>query len=343
MEPGVESSSLRSVFDRCQSEFYRLEDSSGPDVQREATKTLGDFEKCRQLIDTAGIFSPNEELEDISTGQLRYLLVTYYIGELHTKIGESRLRHAQETVKYLRTFLRRCEQYKLVDKEDLKAIHGEGSTDSNARRMEKISRAKREKQVEKQLQELLSKQQKAQNLNAKGYLTKPKEDDDDEDDEDTREIMLAIIKSSIYKGITSLDMNEQEFSMLLQIEKEKQKHGGQLPPEPPRQAPFKNFTIHPNTREEVYRDVFKIVNPATMTPEQWAEEQMALGLLPTPEGAAKAQAENDQKEREKKEKEYDEDEDEVDKKTMKDRNWADWKDEHPYGEGNKNDHYFRRG
>ena len=40
----------------------------------------------------------------------------------------------------------------------------------------------------------------------------------------------------------------------------------------------------PTTRESAYRDVFKMSNPWSMTPEQWAEEQMELGLLPTPEG-----------------------------------------------------------
>ena len=43
------------------------------------------------------------------------------------------------------------------------------------------------------------------------------------------------------------------------------------------------------------------------------------------------------KESKKKEKE------ESDEEVLKARAWDDWKDDHPKGEGNKNDHYFKRG
>ena len=38
----------------------------------------------------------------------------------------------------------------------------------------------------------------------------------------------------------------------------------------------------------------------------------------------------------------DEREEDTDAQTLKDRQWADWKDENPRGQGNKNDHYFKR-
>jgi len=42
-------------------------------------------------------------------------------------------------------------------------------------------------------------------------------------------------------------------------------------------------------------------------------------------------------------KKKEEEDEQTDEETLKARAWDDWKDEHPRGEGNKNDNYFKRG
>jgi len=345
MESDSENVSLRSFFESLQEKFYRFnEDSVSKNSQEEIYQIIQNFLKCQQMIYKLAIFSPNEELEDVSTTNLRYLLVHYYIGELYSKLSESRILYSRESLKHLQVFLLACDQLKLVNKEDRGSIKHDPSKkeDANAKRMQKISRFKREKESKKALQELLEKNKNTYTKKANGYITRVKEDEDEDEDDDSRKILLAVIQSAILKALTSIDMNLQELEMLVAIEKKKDENGGRLPVEPPKPAPFKNFTIMPESREQAYRDVFRMVNPATMTPEQWAEEQMALGLLPTPEGAQKAMEEGKKAEKEKKEREMDELEEDTDAKTLKDRNWDDWKDDHPRGALNKNDHYFKR-
>jgi immunoglobulin-binding protein 1 len=85
-------------------------------------------------------------------------------------------------------------------------------------------------------------------------------------------------------------------------------------------------------REELRKKVFNPTNLPTMTVEEWAELQMENGLLPSPGSQPPQQ--------EKKKKELTAEEEEA--KRLKDSRFDDWKDENPKGDGNKNDHYFKR-
>eukprot|EP01116_Phalansterium_solitarium_P015776 TRINITY_DN3518_c0_g1_i1.p1 TRINITY_DN3518_c0_g1~~TRINITY_DN3518_c0_g1_i1.p1 ORF type:complete len:137 (+),score=23.03 TRINITY_DN3518_c0_g1_i1:465-875(+) len=135
---------------------------------------------------------------------------------------------------------------------------------------------------------------------------------------------------------------KQEIEMLEQVEKMKREQGGRLrmaPPEPrgpaPKPVTITREMIMQSKRIQLQQQVFQPghILP-TMTPEQWAEEQMRLGLLPSP-GDAPPEPPN-----KKEEDEFDEDELEADRR--KKSAWDDWKDDNPKGAGNKNDHYFKR-
>lgn len=46
------------------------------------------LQRCEVLIEKLGVFSANEEVEDIATGDLKYLLVPGYLGDLQSETDE---------------------------------------------------------------------------------------------------------------------------------------------------------------------------------------------------------------------------------------------------------------
>jgi len=333
------SRSLGQWFNLAQEKYQILESSVGGDVQSNVSEAIIDFQRVRELVDKLRVFSANEELEDIGTNDLRYILTDYYLGELYSKIVDSsfRIQNLKASKNAFTAYLNQCESLNLISKEDLKVIHS--SVNSETDRAQKIARFKREKFARTQLDDMLKKKRKTKKDNGRGYITKNSDEDDTDDEEQQRSVTLLLIEVAVYKAIESLELTRQELEMLQEVQQIKQDNNGKLP-EPPKHPPFKNVVILPTTREQKYQEVFKRTNVATMTPEEWADEQMRLGFLPTPEGAKKAQEEQTKKQKEAKEKE---DTEEVyDMKTWKDRDMDEFKESHPRGSGNKNDHYFRR-
>ncbi len=183
--------------------------------------------------------------------------------------------------------------------------------------------------------------QQKQKGKKEGYISgTDKSTIDDEDEELARKIYLKEISVTIIKAMENFEYNQQEVDMLEQVAKLKEKHGGKLPPpEPPKEAPFKPFTLVSDQfmkKEMVKQGVFKPHwNLPTMTPEEWAEDQIAKGLLPGPNS-------NPTPPKKEEEKSLKQEEEELDQKSEKDRKFDDWKDTHPTGWGNKNDNYFKR-
>ncbi len=69
------------------------------------------------MVERVGMFSSNEQLEDISTSSLKYILLPYYASLVHTALGThiqdpgtqaNALRHA---LVYLERFTSTCTQY----------------------------------------------------------------------------------------------------------------------------------------------------------------------------------------------------------------------------------------
>jgi immunoglobulin-binding protein 1 len=67
-ESGV---SLRELFSSAKAKQEEL-DSGAAGHQEMLQSTISAFEECRNLISKLAIFSPNEEIEDISTPNLQY-------------------------------------------------------------------------------------------------------------------------------------------------------------------------------------------------------------------------------------------------------------------------------
>jgi immunoglobulin-binding protein 1 len=67
--------SIRTLFRSAESKRDAVEtsrDSSSSTYRENLAAAIATFEECRQLADRLSLFSPNETLEDIATGDLQY-------------------------------------------------------------------------------------------------------------------------------------------------------------------------------------------------------------------------------------------------------------------------------
>eukprot|EP01117_Protostelium_nocturnum_P007341 TRINITY_DN2627_c0_g2_i1.p1 TRINITY_DN2627_c0_g2~~TRINITY_DN2627_c0_g2_i1.p1 ORF type:complete len:249 (-),score=118.86 TRINITY_DN2627_c0_g2_i1:37-783(-) len=236
------------------------------------------------------------------------------------------------------SFLNQCERLALLHSEDIEIFHREVKQTKNMRE-EKIARFKREKQLNEQLNQLNKNRKDVQKQIDNGYIVSQSTEEEDtefDDEEKQRELYLLLIKLATLKSMEELAATESEEDMLVQIEKMKASNGGKLAKEEKPKEKFQNFTLLPSDavkREQLKKNVFKPGYPLpTMTVEEWADQQMELGLLPSP---GQQPTNNNQKKKEKTDEP-------TDAEVYKSRAWDDYKDDNPKGAGNKNDNYFRR-
>eukprot|EP00929_Paragymnodinium_shiwhaense_P062268 TRINITY_DN31092_c0_g1_i1.p1 TRINITY_DN31092_c0_g1~~TRINITY_DN31092_c0_g1_i1.p1 ORF type:complete len:390 (-),score=128.87 TRINITY_DN31092_c0_g1_i1:144-1313(-) len=282
------------------------------------------------------LFSPNEELEDIRTNDLKYLLVPYILAEVTAAQTdmEARLRALRHSIVFWQAFAADCERLKVADKGDLQAIdrEPEARLDAATKREEKIDRYKRCKDLDEKI----------------GYLfAKKKECFGDEfswgtcgafDEDMERDLVLALLRRAVASAADNLASAQQELPLLEMM----MARGGPGAPPPARPPPAeKPFIMRIQDKAElmkIYKDmVFQCPHPLpTMTIEEAAEIEMAQ-MQERQDGEAERarqqQWEQDQRFWGGRYGTQEDDDDE--KKTYKDRDWDDWKDEHPWGSGNK--------
>ncbi|GAA6029410.1 hypothetical protein JCM8097_003664 [Rhodosporidiobolus ruineniae] len=131
-----------------------------PTIQALLTSTLSDLTLANKLINHLGVLSPNETLDDISTRDLRCLLVDALQGHLCTLVrttgGEDRLNWLKRAKSHFTTYLKQVEQYEVVPPAKRDALAGPAAsvTDPARRRAGKIAQFKMEREIKETLEEL---------------------------------------------------------------------------------------------------------------------------------------------------------------------------------------------
>ncbi|KAI4991841.1 hypothetical protein ZWY2020_040227 [Hordeum vulgare] len=184
---------LPALFDRA-SHLHALASSSSLD-QEGIRKGVDLLRRCDEMVSKLGLFSSNETKEDISTANLKYLLVPYYLGEMIEQVEqEDRIPVLKASQDHL-----------------------------------KVARYKRQKAAEMKLQEIKQrKERRGRSLRATA-LSAPieagEEDDLEGDGEEEREAWLATISLSLCKAFDLVDMLKKEEEMLLAVKERKEKDG----------------------------------------------------------------------------------------------------------------------
>ncbi|KAF2396628.1 phosphatase 2A-associated protein [Trichodelitschia bisporula] len=202
---------LRSAFLEAESRRRDLEsswESSSATFQDNLAAAIALYEESLKAAREVALFSPNETLEDVNSGDLQYMLINYHLAELSTKItGGDRKAHILHARRYYEAFLKLLDSYDMLSKSDSK-LYGQyteapdmfstaSRTDAAARRETKIARFKEEKALKSKLEHLRQNPQALEN-----------------DEDALRDLHLTSISLSIYQTFQSLESIAQELHIL---------------------------------------------------------------------------------------------------------------------------------
>jgi len=284
------------------------------------------------------LFSPNEELDDINTADLKFLLVPYLLAEVTaaTRDMESRLSSLKRALVYWRAFSADCQRLQVAHADDLRAIDRspEDALDPASKREEKIDRYKRCKELDQKAAYLFSKKREVCgdefHWGAGGSF--------DEDME--RELVLALLGRAVASVPDQISSTEQELPLLEMMMARGGPGTGPIERPPPAEKPMivriqDKAELNKLYREMVFQCPYEL---PTVTLAEVAEAEMAemhereaaKFHHDRRSGADEADrwwSGDRQGAREDAEEEQ---------KIYKDRDWDDWKDDHPWGSGNKN-------
>ncbi|XP_059150330.1 immunoglobulin-binding protein 1-like [Physella acuta] len=297
-------------------------------------------ERAIQMVNDLDLFSRNEDIDEVSTNELKYMLLSAFLGYficLNTHLPRPQ---AVAKAKLCYTdFLRLMKSYNVIEHD----IHGtvlEEESDSlvpasysrtrqdlnamSAHRNNKIQRFKEKKEMEKKLAELKSQIERAH-----------------VDDEVKREFYLTQLKHWANQAIDEVDNCCLELQMLKHRE-EMTKPGAALQQAPSSSTkPFRPFIL---TKNELQKRVFGAGYPAlaTMTVDEFYEQKLKEGTLSeSVHGGHSLQEwardpDKDALAREKEDAEKEEKVERDDEELLaRARAMDDWKDEHRRGDGNR--------
>lgn len=265
-----------------------IKPTNSSEVQVEVKRSMSIFEKCTRLVSMAGMFSPNESIDEIATRDLQYLVLPAMLGTLSLKITSGDRKEIVECAEiYFKDFLQRCNDYGMSDyvfketeDEETSKVKNENKTDFQLlkemvhTRQSKIQRYQEQKDLQEKLEEYKT---NMSNLNV--------------DDDFKRKYTLTMIKIFIYKSIDEIRSIEMEKPMLEILEKMKSSEGESSKPcrTPPKSKPLRPVII---TKDDVQKAVFGLGYPSLpiMTVQEFYDKRVQDGIFPDPSKGKQAPA-----------------------------------------------------
>lgn len=336
--PAKDEICLGDIYEEIWKDYEKLEESSenvsSENVQDIVKTAIDHCYKAIEKINQLELFSDNEDVEEVTTNELKYLLIPAFIGYFTNKdTSEDRELIVKKCLDFNKNFLILCRQYSLTtfickdqDKDGKSAISlnsiDQLKSDS-VTRQQKIDRYKNQKKLEKQLQSLYSEIKKSHV------------------DEDTkREYFLKLIEKWISTSIENIESLEEEKEILNHIKKLKQSNpnGKELfEKNNNKKAKFQPFII---TKDKMQKSVFGYGYPGvpTVSVDEFYDQRVRDGIFPSASNVTKVQP-NEEEVEERREEETQEKEDKQDRDDeeaiMQARALDDYKDNHRRGWGNR--------
>jgi len=322
-------------------------------TEEDVRKAVMMLEDVTRMVSALDLFSKNEDIKEVPTAHVKFLLLPFLLGNLNAKLSsevEQRLEVIRVVQTYYMDFLRRIKDYGIIQ-HDLPAAEDEdcdrqGASKAvvlagppsrpnlakmNAEREQKLARYKEKKELEGRVKELRS-------------VVHCSETEGRLDEEAVRDFYLSLIRSSALTCLDEITSFQMEKPILAHMAKVR---SGQAPPPQPKPSeqsrrPLKPIII---TKDRVQKEVFGMgyKNLPILSIEEFYEQRVRDGWFPSAEQVKEnslmdranqdpevqlQQAEDAEAEKEKKEDEDDEEE------LARKRAWDDWKDDHKRGEGN---------
>ncbi|KAI9141141.1 TAP42-like protein [Paraphysoderma sedebokerense] len=363
------TTSLPAAFRSAQASYLDLQTSSLPSSSPQYQSLLNDalsaFNTAALLILKLSIFSPNEELDDINTSNLQYLLIDAYIGSLtlnivNPKIDRWDIVHLAQ--KHFNAFLDTIDHYGLLNHQDKAFLTARlnnafSKLPPDQQRASKINRYKQSKSIEAKLADLHSQLESFRSKTSNSSRSTANADnliDELDQEEIEREWVLTLIQSFVYKVIDDLVSVQEELPMLerlkeiKKLEKEKMERRGErdnkrdqednslrLDRPPVSQGgpllskegkPLRPFIlVDSKTRAEQIRA--NVFKPSHRLPTMTIDEYLEAESERMISGGGKPPAPKDDPD--------DQNEAAIDAETYKQRAWDEFKDDNPKGAGNR--------
>ncbi|CEM25133.1 unnamed protein product [Vitrella brassicaformis CCMP3155] len=321
------------------------------------------FRQVAAMAEGLDVVSDNEELDDISTASLKYLMVPFVLGDLSTKVThvDDRLDALNDALVYFHRFLARMQSLGVggvdqwlqsADNEEEPEGPHPARPDPATDRTRRIERYRQQKELDSRIQRLFALRQRT----AREKVADPHGERDEHDwgksvdEENERLLLVSLLERSAAAAMAEVEQIRRELPMLERFlaDRRQVQEARQHRQEPTRSAPassqqrpgLASLMGQPSELRQLYRQA--VLRPShrlpTISLAQCADMEMAIevhemgaqpggDIVQTYTGAAAQGSGNDHG------KEEDDRVDEQQEK--KDRDWDDWKDDHPKGSGNK--------
>ncbi|NXL48543.1 IGBP1 protein, partial [Podilymbus podiceps] len=310
------------------------EPSSGaPAVQDKVRQGLDALQRAAAMVAQLELFSENEELEEIASADMKYLLLPALLGALTLKQVDlsRRLEHLESARAHFWRFLKLCRSYGLGsfhlppssppgEEDDGSASPGGPAAQPSlvamaSSRQAKIERYKQKKELENRLASMRTFVECGQ-----------------ADEDQIREFYKLQIQKWINTSLEEIESIDQEMVILRSRDAVKQASAPPHGTSRQVRAPLKPFIL---TRDAAQAKVFGAGYPGlpTMTVDDWYEQRSRQGVVSGQSAPQRAPGITDEELQKQQQEEKEEEEDE--EALQKARNWDDWKDTHPRGYGNR--------
>lgn len=324
---------LSELFEQGWSALERLESTQEPlasvGVQERLQRDIQGLETASRRVAQLQLFSRNEDLEEVCTAELKYLLLPALLGALTLKktSRDKRLDIVQTARAYFLDYLQRCKDFNVSqfhmpqprDEEEQEERSQAGIGQPNlvamaAQRQAKIQRYRQKKELESQLE-----------------TVKRAVDSGNADEDTTRNFYLLQLRRWISLSLEEVESIDQELPILKNMDVLKKS----TPAAQPNRPPMKPFIL---TKDAVQAQVFGAGYPSlpTMTVDQWYAQHQRHGVLPDQGIPRRVAVEEDRDAAEVQEEEKERRAEEDDEESLrKARSWDDYKDTHHRGYGNR--------
>lgn len=332
---------LKTVYNECVCGFTQLGDSTqrqdSDEYQGKLKELTQKFLNLKETVGRIGLFSDNESIEDVNTGEIQLLSVEYYLAQLYAQnIAPSKIHNLKKSILLYLQYLRSLSNYDLLTKDEVDKLDKlredpfeikNLSDTAMLRRDEKIAAYKLEKTLTTKIE----------------YLSKLESDENEynnADEEEIRQLYIDQLKLFTLKTFNNIRFITQELEILQNIpepkiepiedkEETKDPTGYTEKLETVDKAflskegkILKPFTIV--KRDDLKKKVFGTGQYLpTMTVEDFLEQELANGGMVTGGG-------NDGPEESSDEDDFDKN----DRDTYKAREWDDFTESHAKGSGN---------
>jgi len=313
-----------------------LKSDGAPPTQADLDGLSGMVKAIASRVGQLRLFSPNEELDDVSTADLKFLLLPHMLGDVvgATRDMANRPAALRQSLVFWRGFAADCQRLKVAHDDDSRAIDRgpEDAMDAMAKRDEKIARYKRSKELDEKA----------------AYLFKKKKEvlgDEFQwghggtfDEEMERDLILALLSRAVASAAEDIVSAEQELP-LLEMMAARGGPGNAPKPPPSTEKPFIVKIQDKSELMKLYKEmVFQCPHELpTMSLADVADAEMAEAREKQERQAShgRAQQHEDDDRWFHGDRVGAQEDDEDERKVYKDRDWDDWKDDHPWGSGNK--------